>query len=133
MLKKISSLVLAENFINTLQNDERAENLKGFIECYQNGREHGFVIFGTGGKCNFRKGKFLGQENVDLWDNKAYYICQARRTDVLGIYVGSYERQGMPEDAYNNCKYFEKEFALTVGVDWIIAEITKDNLNPNGY
>ena len=88
MLQKIQSLVAAEHVLNLVQNDDNVQTLEGFIECYQNGREQGFLIFG-------------------LKDNKAIYWANHRNTDQIVVYVGSYSMQSISEDAYRN-KFMSK-------------------------
>lgn len=122
-LRKIQSLVVAEAVISILQNAEFVDNIcdksiTASIECYQNGREHGFIL------CNFRG------NNPDLFHflkNKAYYICQNRRSDAICIYKGEYFMQSISDDAYKNPKCFdpnEQEEAAR----WIAEDIQKEFL-----
>jgi hypothetical protein len=105
MLKKITSLIVSEAVINKLLNSEQFDHSKvdGLIECYQNGREHGHVIW-------------LTTKNV------AYYICQARRSDDICIYKGSYAMQSISEDAYRHSNSF-KYNDLDGAVDWLLTEL----------
>lgn len=98
MLRKTTSLYVSECIINILQNGVQTNinHIDGLIEAYQNGREHGHIIFGlsTG----------LGEEYRE--NATAFYICQARRSDKICIYKGKYTMQGISEEAYSNPKYF---------------------------
>lgn len=104
MLRKNTSLVVSENIINILMNSEylqsKMKDIDASIESYQNGREHGHVI------CFFIKkdesGKFL-----DANSDKAFYICQYRKSDEICIYSGKYSMHSISEDAYSNQKFFK--------------------------
>lgn len=59
-----------------------------FAECYQNGREQGFLIFG-------------------FKNSKAIYWSHHRNTDGIVVYVGDYSMQGISESAYRNSYFAE--------------------------
>lgn len=92
--RKTESLIKAEQVINILQNNSERTPIECSIECYQNGREHGFILW-----------NFWVNSGIDFYPvlhNQAFYICQGRRTDSIVIYSGSYVMQSISDDAYQN-------------------------------
>lgn len=88
MIKIQYSLVVAQKILDLIMADERAKELEAIVECYQNGREQGYLIW------NWKA-------------NKALYIAQQRNSDSIVVYLGSYSMQSISEDAYKNSKYFD--------------------------
>lgn len=84
-LRKVSSLVAAENVLNLLQNRDEFTDLNGFVDCYQNGREQGFLIFG-------------------LPSCRAIYFANHRNSDQIVVYFEDYSMQSLSEDAHKNMK-----------------------------
>lgn len=114
MFRKIKSLQVSENVINIFQNDEQISSIlfgiSGLIESYQNGREHGHVVWAI--------------RNEKKPVNIAYYICQDRRSDQICIYSGEYQMQSISDDAYKNPKYFSfNEFQEAAY--WLANDILK--------
>ena len=117
-LTKTDSLIVAENVINWIQNISDGTPIEMLVDCYQNGREQGFILWAFYGRN--KDGvlfSFLG--------NKAYYICQQRRSDEICVYKGSYTMQSISEDAYKSPKTFsfgEENKAAK----WVIDDIKKE-------
>jgi hypothetical protein len=125
-LRKCDSLLAAERVIAELQNGEQIDNIcdksiMSSIECYQNGREHGFILWAFFAVNS--KGELMA-----FFKNKAYYICQHRRSDEIAIYKGEYAMQSISEDAYSNQKFFAfNEFFEAA--KWIAEDIQKEYLS----
>lgn len=83
MIRKVESLLDSEDVLNKLSNDHRTKDIDCFVECYQNGREQGFLLF------NFKNGKTI-------------YFANHRNSDQIRIYVGDYSMQSISDDAYRN-------------------------------
>lgn len=119
-IKKSTSLVVAENIINLLQNTEHPSSLNGVsfsIESYQNGREQGFLLWA-----------FYYENNGNIKPlnrNVNYYICQARKSDSICIYKGEYAMQSISDSAYKNPTYFDYE-NYSATVNWLIEDIQKE-------
>lgn len=105
MIRKIPSLVVSENVINLLLNHQESEKINALIESYQNGREHGHLIWAIKSKPDV-----------------AYYICQYRKSDEICIYKGKYQLQSISEDAYSNPKFFPSG-EYEKAIDWLINDI----------
>lgn len=105
MLKKIQSLIVSETVINMFLNHQSFDHSKidGFIESYQNGREHGHIIWIPQGK--------------DI----AYYICQARRSDQICIYKGDYKESSISMNAYKHSNSFDCG-DYDSAVEWLLKE-----------
>ena len=88
MIKIQYSLVVAQKILDLIMADERAKELDAMVECYQNGREQGYLIW------NWKV-------------NKAFYIAQQRNSDSIVVYLGSYKMQSISEDAHRSGKYFD--------------------------
>lgn len=120
-LRKCNSLLAAERVIAELQNGEQIDNIcdksiTAAIECYQNGREHGFIIW-----------SFYGENYLNFLKNKAYYICEHRRSDEIVIYKGNYTMQSISDDAYKSPKSFaHNEFFEAA--KWIAEDMQKEYL-----
>lgn len=84
MIQKVDSLINAEDVLNRLMSDSSTKNIDCLVECYQNGREQGFLLFG------FKK---VG---------KAIYFANHRNSDTIVVYIGNYSMQSISEDAYRN-------------------------------
>ena len=125
-LRKCSSLLTAERVIAELQNSEQIDNIcdksiTASIECYQNGREHGFILWAFW--ATNKEGKL-----ISFLNNKAYYICQHRNSDSIRIYKGKYSMQSISDDAYSNSKTFDfNEFVEAA--TWIAEDIQKEYLS----
>ena len=102
MIKKCSSLLQAEKVLELIMNDPRSQELEAIVESYQNGREQGFLVW-----------------DIKSKENKTFYICEARRSDQIVIYHGSYSMQSISEDAYHNGKYFDHD-DYEVVVDYVL-------------
>lgn len=125
-LRKCSSLLAAERVIAELQNSEQIDNIcdksiTASIECYQNGREHGFILWAF--FANDKNGKYM-----TFLNNKAYYICQHRNSDSIRIYKGKYSMQSVSEDAYSNSKTFDFNDFFEAA-QWIAEDIQKEYLS----
>jgi hypothetical protein len=124
-LRKCDSLLAAERVIAELQNGEPTDNICdrsiiAGIECYQNGREHGFVLWAF--YANGKDGKLIA-----FLRNQAYYICQSMSSDCIMIYKGAYAMQGISENAYQQKKSFDfNEFYEAA--KWIAEDIQKEYL-----
>ncbi len=113
MLKKNTSLVVAETVINMFLNHQSFDHSKidAYIESYQNGREQGLIIWDVG----------MSKENIPKTKNLAYYICQHRRSDDIAIYKGEYSMSSISEDAYKHQNFFKwNEFDKAV--EWLLKE-----------
>ena len=124
-LRKCDSLLAAERVIAELQNGEQIDNIcdrsiTAGIECYQNGREHGFVLwaFWTTDKDS---------KPMMFLKNQAYYICQSRGSDCIMIYKGDYAMQGISENAYQQKKSFDFN-QFYEAAKWIAEDIQKEYL-----
>ena len=84
----MAKLVL-DNLNLLLQNQDIKKDY--YVECYQNGREHGFLIM------NYN----------DLF-NKTIYITKQRNSDTLVLYLGTYSDRGLSKDAYQNAIGFNQ-------------------------
>lgn len=82
MIRKIESLINAEDVLNRLMSAYATKDIDCFCECYQNGREQGFTLFGF------------------TQSGKAIYFANHRNSDVIRVYVGSYSLQSISDDAY---------------------------------
>jgi hypothetical protein len=91
MLKKVRSLVTAENVVNGFLNHQKFDHNKidGYIESYQNGREQGLLIWNLANK------------------QPSFYICEHRNSDKVCIYKGKYQMQSISEDAYKHQNFFD--------------------------
>jgi len=124
-LRKCDSLLAAERVIAELQNSKQVDNIcdksiTAGIECYQNGREHGFILWAFwAADKDSNLMAFLG--------NQAYYICQSRSSDCIMIYKGDYTMQGISENAYRQKKSFNfNEFYEAA--KWIAEDMQKEYL-----
>jgi len=88
-IRKCDSLISSEHVLNIVQNCDDIDKIDCLVECYQNGREQGFILWG------FR------------WNKTALYFANHRNSDEIVIYEGKYAMQGVSEDAYRN-KYQSK-------------------------
>jgi hypothetical protein len=113
MLRKTESLTTSECVLNILLNSENfyIRHIDGLIEAYQNGREHGHIIFGLSSTAPEYKVV-----------STAFYICTARRSDKICIYKGAYAMQGISDDAYSNPKYFERGQFYEAAA-WLASEL----------
>jgi hypothetical protein len=124
-LRKCDSLLSAERVIAELQNGEQIDNICDRsitvgIECYQNGREHGFILWAFW--ANDKDGKLMA-----FLKNQAYYICQCRSSDSIMVYKGDYSMQSISENAYQQKKSFDyNEFYEAA--KWISEDIQKEYL-----
>jgi hypothetical protein len=84
MIKKIESLLNAEDVLNRLMSNPSTKYIDCSVECYQNGREQGFLLWGF--KQSF----------------KAIYFANGRGGDTIRVYVGDYSMQFISENAYEN-------------------------------
>lgn len=103
MIRKCESLINAEDVLNRLMSNYETKEIDCFVDCYQNGREQGFILYGF--VTNSRK---------------AIYFCNGRRTDAITIYVGNYSLQSISEDAYRN--YFPSKDNQEA-VDYVISQM----------
>lgn len=90
MIRKIQSLVVSEAVLNALVNHDDAESVQCYVECYQNGREQGFLLFGFS----------------PVGRGKAVYFAQHRNSDDIVVYVGEYAMQSISDDAYRHQNFF---------------------------
>lgn len=109
MIQKVESLMVAEHILNLVQNDPRAREVGCFVECYQNGREQGFLLW-----------------NAFASNNKAMgiYICQDRKSDYIMVYVGEYSMQGISDDAYHHPNSFSPGSSLSAA-DFVLEQAIK--------
>jgi hypothetical protein len=87
MITQCESLVKANQVLVQLQNSSRAKKIDCWVDCYQNGREQGFLLWGNGG-------------------TKGIYFAQNRCSDLIAVYIGDYSNQGVSENAFKNRKDF---------------------------
>ena len=89
-------IVMAKAVLNQVELIVRKENLdkQYYVECYQNGREQGYII--------------MNQENSNLFE-KVIYITKQRNTDKLVLYIGLYSNQGLSQNAYDNMIEFNDD------------------------
>lgn len=90
MIEKVESLINAEDVLNRLMSSHEIKNIDCFCECYQNGREQGFLLWG------FKQ------------DFKAIYFANHRNTDTICVYIGKYSMQSLSDSVYGNC-YHSKD------------------------
>jgi hypothetical protein len=124
-LRKCDSLLAAERVIAELQNSEQIDNIcdrsiMASIEGYQNGREHGFILWAFW--ANDKNGKLMA-----FLKNQSYYICQYISSDSIMVYKGDYSMQGISDNAYQQKKSFDyNEFYEAA--KWIAEDIQKEYL-----
>lgn len=115
MMYKCSSLVTAQAIIEIamqmINSDENKPiefynkdhtDFRVCIECYQNGREHGFLAWPM------------------FKSDTAYYVCEARRSDSPCIYKGQYAMQSISEDAYKHQITFDSANEAAV---WLVTDL----------
>jgi len=115
MMYKCSSLITAQAIIEIamqiINSDENMpaelytkehSDFRICIECYQNGREHGFLAWPM------------------FKSDTAYYICEARRSDSPCIYKGDYAMQSISEDAYTHSNTFDSVHDAAV---WLVTDL----------
>ena len=89
MIQKPESLIKSEYILNMVMASNQARrDIDCYVDCYQNGREQGFLLWG-----------FIGKD-------VAIYFCQNHRSDSISVYVGEYRMQSISEDAYKHQHYF---------------------------
>ncbi|MGD2072745.1 MAG: hypothetical protein PVG65_04580 [Candidatus Thorarchaeota archaeon] len=103
MIRKTESLINSEDVLNRLMSDVRTAKIDCICECYQNGREQGFVL-----SC------------FNSFNGKAIYFANHRNGDTIRIYVGKYSLQSISDDAYRN-SYTSKN--NDEAVDYIIEQM----------
>lgn len=106
--------MVSECVLNILMNTEdfKIRHIDGVIECYQNGREHGHILWALS----------TGEGDAYRSNDTAFYICQARRSDQICIYKGKYAMQGISDEAYSNPKYF-KAGQYEEAAEWLALEL----------
>jgi hypothetical protein len=90
MIKKVESLVKAEQILVQIQNSDKARDIDCFVDCYENGREQGFQLWEQGGEDGCQ----------------AILFAQERRSNQFVVYVGRYSMQSISEEAYKNSRCF---------------------------
>src|ERR1035438_5839094 len=105
MIIKNPSLVRSENILNSVIHDSRTENLHCYAECYQNGREQGFQIWGY---------------QRPIGRTKTVLFSEGRSSDCIAVYVGEYANSSISEDAYKNQHQFS---SCEEAVEFIIKTI----------
>jgi hypothetical protein len=113
MIKKVLSLVKAEQVLLAVQNSDAADKIDCLVESYQNGREQGLMLW------NSTEVPYL---NTTGW-LKAIYIAQERRSDSIVVYVGEYSMQSISENAYKNGKTFSSVEAAAEYVEEVALVI----------
>jgi hypothetical protein len=105
MIRKCESLLNAEDVLNRLMSDTRTQDVDCLVECYQNGREQGFLIWG-------------------FKSFKAIYFANHRNSDVIRVYVGSYSMQSISDSAYENSYTSKDNYDA---IEYIINQMKKLN------
>lgn len=102
MIQKVDSLINAEDVLNRLMSNSATQEIDCLCECYQNGREQGFLLWG------FKK---VG---------KAIFFANSRNGDTIVVYVGKYSMQSVSEDAYRNSFHSKDNYE---DVNYIIQQM----------
>lgn len=98
MITKTESLVVSDHILNLILSDERSSEIRAYVIPYNNGREHGYSIVGTGNSYD-----------------KMVTFSQDRMSDQIVIYSGSCPMSGnLSEEAYQSRKYFKNNRYLEV-------------------
>jgi DNA-binding beta-propeller fold protein YncE len=113
MIKKCDSLLVAERLLALVilkeRNIDYNEENTLYVECYQNGREQGYMI--------------------TLPNCKAIYFSENRNSDSVVVYYGQNSCQGIDEDTYASAKYFDsdKDYEAADYIILLIKETYKTN------
>lgn len=109
MIRKINSFGRALAVLSILESNEELSYTTetAFVEAYQNGREQGILIWGFD-------------------DCTAFYVAEARRSDQMVAYVGSYAMQSISDDAYRHPNYFS---TVDEAAEWLANAIKEKLLN----
>jgi len=91
MITKTASLIAAEHVLNLVLNDPNTKEVEGWVECYQNGREQGFLV--------------AQHITIDEPHIKTIYFANHRNSDQIVVYCGKYSCQGLSDDAWQNAFY----------------------------
>ena len=83
-----SVLAILTNLLHQEKYTKEDGESKGYIQCYQNGREQGYSV-----------------TNATAWPTKSVTFCEDRRSDSIVVYLDSKANQGLDEEAYNDRRY----------------------------
>lgn len=102
-------MVRAAYILELVIHSEKTTDCNCLAECYQNGREQGFQIYG------FPTGR-----------SKAVLFSEARGSDSIVVYVGDYTMQSISKDAYSHQNFFDNcEEATKFIVETVIGFCSK--------